>query len=215
MVRVLRKDRFGRVRSSKNARTAVPGALRLLRDVQGAALLEFAVALPLLMVFIVGIFDFSAAFNQKQKIEQAAQEGAIVAGAQPMSDIQTGNPNPDSLQPVVAAVFNSLVATKVLPNAGASCTQPFPAPTAPTPPALIWIYTVSGCSGSSAGDNLIITINRGWVSGGSPVAVGTNVQIVYPYHWRFGSAIQLLFPNQNGYSAPMQVTESATVHNQL
>ena len=60
------------------------------RDEQGAALLEFAISLPLLVVFIVGIFDFSGAFNQKQKIEQAAQEGAIIAGAQPMSDIATG-----------------------------------------------------------------------------------------------------------------------------
>jgi len=53
------------------------------RDEQGAALLEFAISLPLLVVFIVGIFDFSGAFNQKQKIEQAAQEGAIIAGAHP------------------------------------------------------------------------------------------------------------------------------------
>ena len=29
------------------------------RDEQGAALLEFAISLPLLVVFIVGIFDFS------------------------------------------------------------------------------------------------------------------------------------------------------------
>ena len=60
----------------------------LLRDEQGSALLEFAITLPLLVVFVVGIYDFSGAFNQKQKIEQAAQEGAIIAGAQPMSDIQ-------------------------------------------------------------------------------------------------------------------------------
>jgi len=54
-------------------------------------LLEFAISLPLLVVFIVGMFDFSAAFNQKQKIEQAAQEGAhLLPGAQPMSDIATG-----------------------------------------------------------------------------------------------------------------------------
>ena len=64
------------------------------RDEQGAALLEFAISLPLLVVFIVGIFDFSGAFNQKQKIEQAAQEGAIIAGAQPMSDIAGGHWNP-------------------------------------------------------------------------------------------------------------------------
>ena len=84
------------------------GAVSLLREVQGAALLEFAITLPLLVVFVVGIFDFSGAFNQKQKIEQAAQEGAIIAGAQPMSDIESGNGNPDSLHPVETAIYNSL-----------------------------------------------------------------------------------------------------------
>src|SRR6267143_4231852 len=93
------------------------GTVSVLREVQGAALLEFAIVLPLLMVFVVGIFDFSGAFNQTQKIEQAAQEGAIIAGAQPMSDIYPSNPGangPDSLQPVVTAVFNSLVASGVV-----------------------------------------------------------------------------------------------------
>src|ERR1700674_1733186 len=101
----------------------------LLRETRGAALLEFAITLPLLVVFVVGIFDFSGAFNQKQKIEQAAQEGAIIAGAQPMSDIQTSNPAPDSLKPVVTAVFNSLAGSGMLPNGGASCTPPPPVPT--------------------------------------------------------------------------------------
>ena len=68
------------------------------KQTEGSALVEFAIALPLLVVFIVGIYDFSGAFNQKQKIEQAAQEGAIVAGAQPMNDIEPANGNPDSLQ---------------------------------------------------------------------------------------------------------------------
>ncbi|MGA2426160.1 MAG: TadE/TadG family type IV pilus assembly protein, partial [Terriglobales bacterium] len=60
------------------------GVVSPLRDERGSAILEFAISLPLLVVFVVGIYDFSGAFNQKQKIEQAAQEGAIVAGAQPM-----------------------------------------------------------------------------------------------------------------------------------
>src|ERR1700756_3663678 len=93
------------------------GAVNLLREVQGAALLEFAITLPLLVVFVVGIFDFSGAYNQTQKIDQAAQEGAIIAGAQPMSDIDPSNPSangPDSLRPVVTAVFNSLAASGVV-----------------------------------------------------------------------------------------------------
>src|ERR1700686_2851465 len=120
------------------------GPASLLREAEAAALLEFAIVLPLLVVFVVGIFDFSGAFNQKQKIQQAAQEGAIIAGAQPMSDIASGNGNPDSLQPVVIAVFNSLAGSGVLPNAGQSCTPPPTVPKPPTPPGLAWVYTISG-----------------------------------------------------------------------
>ncbi len=178
-----------------------------LRDEQGAALLEFAISLPLLVVFVVGIFDFSGAFNQKQKIEQAAQEGAIVAGAQPMSDIATSNANPDSLQPVVTAVFNSLAGSGVLPK-GTTCTPPGAVSGGPN---LTWIYTISGCP-----DNLVITINRGSVfTSTSPAVVGTTLTVAYPYHWRFNSVIQLLFPGPSGYKATTQVTESATVHNQM
>src|ERR1700675_4596267 len=115
--------------------------VRLLRETEGSALLEFAIVLPLLMVFVVGIFDFSGAFNQKQKIEQAAQEGAIISGAQPMSDIASGNGDPDSLHPVVTAVFNSLVGSGVL--AKGTCMPPGTvAP--PTSPNLKWKNTISG-----------------------------------------------------------------------
>ena len=141
-------------------------AARRRKRQEGSALLEFAIALPLLVVFVVGIYDFSGAFNQKQKLEQAAQEGAIIAGAQPMSDIALTTGNPDSLQPVVTAIFYSLSGSGVLPNA-ASCTFP---PAAPTQAGLAWTYTITGCP-----DNLVITINRGWVSAsGEPAAIGTT-----------------------------------------
>jgi Flp pilus assembly protein TadG len=180
----------------------------LLREVQGAALLEFAISLPLLVVFVVGIFDFSGAFNQKQKIEQAAQEGAIIAGAQPMSDIASSNGNPTSLQAVSTAVFNSLTGSGVLANGACS-----PPGAASGPVGLTWTYKISGCD--SAGDVLVITINRGWVAGsGTPMPVGTVVTVAYPYHWRFNSVIQLLIPGAS-YAATTQVTESATVHNQM
>src|SRR5208282_4639488 len=97
-----------------------------LKNERGSAILEVAISLPLLVVFTVGIFDFSGAFNQRQKIEQAAQQGAIIAGAQPMSDIATTTttpPGPTSLQPVVSAVFGSLLGSGVLPSA-TTCTPP-------------------------------------------------------------------------------------------
>lgn len=203
---------------SKNARSGATGAARLLKDVRGAALLEFAIVLPLLVVFTVGIFDFGGAFNQKQKIEQAAQEGARFAGAQPTSDIHTtgtsSGSSPTSLQAVVAAVFNSLAGSGVLPNANqGNCVPPGIASLTGT---LTWTYIISGCSGDSS-DSLTIVINRGWVSSsgtGPPVAVGTIVTVTYPYHWRFYSVIQLLIPGAS-YAKQTQLTESAAVHNQI
>ncbi|MGA8539822.1 MAG: TadE/TadG family type IV pilus assembly protein [Terriglobales bacterium] len=186
------------------------GRRSLLRsDERGAALLEFAVSLPLLVVFVVGIFDFSGAFNQKQKIAQAAQEAAIIAGAQPMTDIATTNSNPTSLQAVATAVYNSLTGSGVL--ATGACSPPG---TASGPTGLTWTYTISGCNSTYSSDNLVIIINRGWVSGTAPASVGTSVTVQYPYHWRFNSVIQLLIPGAT-YASTTQVTESATVHNQM
>jgi len=176
---------------------------QMIQAGDGSALVEFAVTLPLLVVFIVGIYDFSGAYNQKQKIEHAAQAGAIVAGAQPMNDLYVGNGNPDSLQPVVAVIFNSLKADGVLPG---GCTIPV----TPTPNAgLSWTYSISGCPGV-----LTITIDRGVVNTGvTPATVSTDVTVAYPYNWRFNSVIQLLIPGAS-YAATTNLHETATVHNQ-
>jgi hypothetical protein len=212
-VRILHRRTASECPASRAFREPGPVAARLGNE-RGSALLEFAITLPLLVVFIVGIYDFSGAFNQKQKIEQAAQEGAIIAGAQPMSDIApTGDPGPDSLQPVVAVIINSLGASGVLPLANQG--------TCKTPVAvfstigLSWRYRVSGCSGNPA-DHLNIVINRGVVTGGGgpPITVGTTIQVRYPYRWKFNSVIQLLIPGAS-YAAVTALTEEATVHNQL
>ena len=182
------------------------GTVGLLREAKGSALLEFALVLPLLMVFVVGIFDFSGAFNQKQKIEQAAQEGAIISGAQPMSDMQPVNKDPDSLHPVVTSVFNSLAASGVLSKG--TCNPPGKATYSGS--GLKWTYTITGCP-----DDLVIVIDRGSVPAPCPPpAVCTKVTVTYPYHWRFSSVIQLLIPGAK-YADTPKLTESATVHNQM
>jgi Flp pilus assembly protein TadG len=183
-------------------------------DARGSALLEFAIALPLLVVFVVGIYDFSGAFNQKQKIEQAAQEGAIIAGAQPMSDIAMATGDPDSLHPVVAAVFNSLAGSGVVPTG--TCAPPGTASRPNGPNDLRWVYTISGCSSAYPTDTLVVTINRGWVPAVAGTnTVGTRLTVTYPYHWRFNSVIQLLFRGPSSYSATTYIHETATTHNQL
>jgi len=186
---------------------------RAAQEVEGSALLEFALVLPLLVVFLVGIYDFSGAFNLKQKIAHAAQEGAILAGALPMSDIAASNGNPDSLRPVVIAIINSLAVNNVLPVS--SCLS---AANADTHSGLTWTYIIQQCSSDSR-NPLTITINRGNVqavsSSPSPLnMVTTVVTVQYPYQWRFNSVIQLLVPGAS-YTPTTLVTETATVHNQM
>ena len=189
---------------------------RWLRQAEGSAILEFAIALPLLVVFVVGIYDFGGAFNQKQKIEQAAQEAAIIAAAQPTSDLQPAagkTANPDSLLPVVTAVVNSLGGSGVINLASCS------APVASGPrPALTWTYKISNCSTLYSQDKLVITINRGWkakvTSQSDLYVVGTMVTVAYPYNWRFNSVIQVLIPGAS-YAPVTNLQESATAHSQM
>ena len=185
---------------------------RIGSDTEGSALLEFAIVLPLLVVFIVGIYDFSGAYNQKQKIEHAAQAGAAAAAGQPTGDMDSGDP--DSLQPVVNVIFNSLASEGVLPLANqGTCAVPVAGALSG---AVTWRYTISGCSATST-DDLVITINRGamgTVGPGSPTAVSTAVSVSFPYHWRFNSVIQLLVPGAS-YAPVTNVQATATVHSQM
>ncbi|MFZ0759119.1 MAG: TadE family protein, partial [Candidatus Sulfotelmatobacter sp.] len=60
-------------------------------DDRAAQIVEFALSLPLLVVFVVGIFDFSGALTLKQKLTNAAREGARVAAADPANDLGGGS----------------------------------------------------------------------------------------------------------------------------
>lgn len=53
--------------------------MRLRRDDRGAALLEMAFTLPLLLLISIGILEFGRAFQTWQILTNAAREGARVA----------------------------------------------------------------------------------------------------------------------------------------
>jgi Flp pilus assembly protein TadG len=60
--------------------------MRLRRDQRGAALLEMAFTLPVLLLISVGIFEFGRAFEVWQVLTNAAREGARVAVLPGISD---------------------------------------------------------------------------------------------------------------------------------
>jgi Flp pilus assembly protein TadG len=175
----------------------------------GSQIVELAVSLPLLVVFVVGIFDFSGALTLKQKLTSAAQEAAVIAASQPTRDVDRGAPA--SVLAVGDAAFDFLASGKTLANANVGgCTKAAAnlAKIGGTKP--VWTYEVDGCP-----DNLIITIDRANVSTYSGEKVlASHVTVQYSYSWRFNDVINLVAPGAT-YAATTNLIEEATALNQL
>lgn len=156
---------------------------RLFRDTEASQILEFAVALPLLAVFIVGIYDFSGAFNLRQKLSNAAREGAHLGASQLTSDL-TGPSPPTSIVAIRDDVDSYLQAAKV-----SDCS--LGAPVAANSGVMTWTATGS-CTKSST---FTLTVERAYAAAGANQKVlCTRLSISYPYTWQFNSVIQLLVP---------------------
>ena len=63
---------------------------------RGAAAVEMALVMPLLLAMIIGIIDFSRIFNAELQLSQAAREGARLASLLPMSSATTLNLTTDA-----------------------------------------------------------------------------------------------------------------------
>lgn len=185
---------------------------RVRRDDRASQIVEFAISLPLLVLFVVGIFDFSSAITLKQKLTNAAREAARIAAADPANDLIGGTtPVPASVIDAFYVVDNYLISEKIN-ECGLKTTEPTQSGS-----TLTWSSTaqLDGCPTPG----LIFTINRGYFfppTGGSlapytcipPVVptngqtaiVGTCVSIQYAYKWRFGGVSGLFGGNFVGPS---------------
>ena len=184
---------------------------RLVHDERAAQIVEFAVALPLLVMFVVGIFDFSTAFTFKQRLTNMARDAAHVAAADPSTDLLGGTAFPISVADVAQIVDNYLTVNNIN-DCGLS------SQTTPTNSGLTWTINANGNGCPPAG--LTVVVNRGYYfpatgstpppancqsqSPGSQVAViGTCVSIQYPYPWKFGRVASLIGSRD---TLPTQIT---------
>jgi Flp pilus assembly protein TadG len=172
----------------------------LLRGTEAAELIEFAVSMPLLVVFMVGIFDFSSAFILKQKIAHVAAEAARIAANQPMSDVANTGSCPASICAIRDVVHRALT------NNGINdCGLSFAPPAGPA--GLAWTFS-AGCTEGP----LTLTIDRGdtyTVNLGTPFQApytieATKVTLSYPYQWQFNRVITLILPGANYANSPIQ-----------
>ena len=201
----------------------LPRVIALLASVEASSLAEFAIALPLLMVLVVGIFDFGGAFNQKQELNAAVREGARFGASQPTNDLAYGTAPPtiNAIRYLVDAyLLNSKINDCGLGASGLASSA--------GPP---WVYNATtGCP--SPGLFLTIAKDPETVSAGTPTITCslpaqsygspnplpknpfiacTFVSISYPYQWHFNSVIQVLIPGST--IALTQIQTNATVPN--
>jgi len=173
------------------------------RDDQAAQLVEFAVALPLLVVFVVGIFDFSGAFTLKQKLTNAARDAARAAAADPANDVPEPSGVPVSVSDAFQVVDNYLVANK-LNDCG--ITQ---ANLTVGSSGLAWSASAGSGTCPPTPGLASISINRGYFfpanstqaasadcspqnAGSQTAVIATCVSIQYAYQWRFGRVASFL-----------------------
>jgi len=190
-------------------------ARRIWRDDEAAQLVEFAVSLPLLVVFVVGIFDFSGAYTLKQKLTNIARDSARAAAADPATDLTQPATIPASVSDALQLVKNYLYANQL---SDCGITQGLYT----SGPGLTWTFTVTPTSSAPCGITLII--NRAYyfpVGASSQPAIvncqpqgppGVQVQVIstcvsiqYAYQWRFGRVASLL-----GATATLPSNISAT-----
>jgi len=192
---------------------------QLLAEDGGSQLVEFAVALPLLVFFTVGIFDFGSAFTIKQKLAGMAQEAARVGAAQPENDLSSTTGDCTQLQAVCAmrdVVDHSLLSAKVS-DCGLSGASPTWSGSVPNYGPLTWTFTANtNCPGT-----LTLTIGRGYTyttTLTSPfpnrtyTIEATKVTLSYPYRWQFGKVIGLIAPGSS-FASTSQITSTAVMQN--
>ena len=89
----------------------IRGIIHKITEESGAAAVEFAIILPLLVIFLFGIIEFSIMFYDKAVITNASREGA-------RAGIVFADPRPDAaeIQSVVNNYSNNLLITFGTPN---------------------------------------------------------------------------------------------------
>lgn len=153
---------------------------------KGAEMLELALSLPFLLIMLVGIIDFGAAWATQDKLANATRDGARVAVAE-FND--TDNPQCPGVPCSVQAAANTVIESLNSANVN-TCGLTDATTTAPAPGAFTWTYTVT-CA-----NPYTITVERAVpqaiTSPTNQTVLCTRVTLVYTYNWNFANVIPLL-----------------------
>ena len=167
----------------------------------GSQILEFAMVLPLFLVFALAAFDFGQVFALRDKLDNSAREGARQASQQTLfTEVYNGPPSANTTA-VAQSVYDYLVEAKVVQACSLSGGK--------NSGAFSWTFTVKKCP-----DDLTITVERNLLVSlnGGDVSM-SRVTVSYPAHFLFfHNVIGLLAPGAT-YSSTFILTPQAVMQN--
>lgn len=180
------------------------------RGTEGVEIYEFAMALPLLLVLVIGIIDFAKAYNTQQVITNTARMAARTIVSTPLSvydpnctwtSSSPGSGVPCPIQGVVYSAANYLTQAGLtdgacLTSAAASFTSP-----------MEWTYT---CNSVTLDINHAYNLTGG-ANGG--IVSNTKVSVSYPFTFMFGRLIGLLVPGATGPQGQLLLRSSTVMQN--
>ncbi len=143
---------------------------RLISDVRGAEIAEAAAVLPLMFLFLLGIFWFGQAFSIYGAITRAAQDGAR-AGAAPNCTTCTALTAANRAANATAAVQSALTIAKLDPTFARQAPANIPACDGGAPPA---------CSGGNFCVQTPVQLSDTITGSG---VCGVSVSFQYPFQF--------------------------------
>jgi Flp pilus assembly protein TadG len=169
----------------------------VVRRTEAAELLEFALALPIILVMLVGLLDFATAYHLKQRLANAAREGARVASG--LDHVDITNPG----VPATVQTIKDDVTTYLL-DAGVNTA--FIGSTGTNVGNFTWTFYSTGTYGVKIERAYTFTDSTG------KLITANRVTITCPYNWTYGfnHIIRFLIPSATG-SGTITITTDATM----
>ncbi|HEV2388212.1 MAG TPA: TadE family protein [Candidatus Acidoferrales bacterium] len=160
----------------------------------GSQLVEFALALPILLLLVVGIWDFGSAYVMKDKLTNAAREGARITVSNSLADPLGANCGAPCS---IVAAATAVAAYMTNASLDASCIHPA-APTGNTGKDWVW----------SCANGTRLEIDKGFtglVLNGVTLPA-TRVSLTYRVVWKLAGFLP-------GADFPTTVTTVVTMQN--